>query len=216
MLGEHPRVGTCVVLAAGSDAFERALMAFVIPTPAPEAVDPAELVGWVAARLPGHMVPARVRVVDGLPLTPNGKVDRERLLESAPAPAPGAPRAQRSEPPRPGLESRIAALWVEVLGGDVPGRDLGFFDAGGNSLLAAQFVGRVRERVPEADRAPFDVLLRVLLDTPTVAGLARWLETAGARNRPWRRPRPAPPPSYRWADRGTGRSGCSCTTARAP
>ncbi|GGQ91239.1 non-ribosomal peptide synthetase [Streptomyces althioticus] len=180
VLGEHPRVGTCVVLAAGSDAFERALMAFVIPTPAPEAVDPAELVGWVAARLPGHMVPARVRVVDGLPLTPNGKVDRERLLESAPAPAPGAPRAQRSEPPRPGLESRIAALWVEVLGGDVPGRDLGFFDAGGNSLLAAQFVGRVRERVPEADRAPFDVLLRVLLDTPTVAGLARWLETAGA------------------------------------
>ncbi|MFE5633887.1 amino acid adenylation domain-containing protein [Streptomyces sp. NPDC056543] len=178
VLGEHPRVGTCVVLAAGSDAFERALMAFVIPRQGPEPVDPAELVGWVAGRLPGHMVPARVRVVDGLPLTPNGKVDRKRLLESAPAPAPGAPRAEHSEPPRPGLEGRIAELWVEVLGGDLPGRDLGFFDAGGNSLLAAQFVGRVRERVPEADRAPFDVLLRVLLDTPTVAGLAQWLETA--------------------------------------
>ncbi|MFF5937257.1 amino acid adenylation domain-containing protein [Streptomyces sp. NPDC012508] len=182
VLGEHPRVGTCVVIAAGSDAFERALVAFVIPRQGPGPVDPAELVGWVAERLPGHMVPARVRVVDGLPLTPNGKVDRRRLLESAPAPAPtpGAPRAERSEPPRPGLESRIAQLWVEVLGGELPGRDLGFFDAGGNSLLAAQFVGRVRERVREAAPAPFDVLLRVLLDTPTVAGLAQWLETAGA------------------------------------
>ncbi|MGW7456538.1 non-ribosomal peptide synthetase [Streptomyces sp. NPDC054797] len=181
VLGEHPMVGTCVVLAAGSDAFERALIAFVIPAQQPAAVEGAELVRWVAERLPSHMVPARVRIVETLPLTPNGKVDRKRLLDSAPAPA--APRGAPSEPPRPGLELRIAELWAEVLGGELPSRDLGFFDAGGNSLLAAQFVGQLRERLPEAAEITFDVLLRALLDQPTVAGLAQRLQSAPAPER---------------------------------
>ncbi|MBX6381795.1 MAG: amino acid adenylation domain-containing protein [Microbispora sp.] len=175
VLGEHPEVGTCVVLAAGSDAFERALVAFVIPRRQPASVEAGELTAWVADRLPSHMVPARVWIVETLPLTPNGKVDRKRLLESAQV--PGASRDRRSEPPRPGLEQRIAQLWADVLGGAQPSRDQGFFDAGGNSLLAAQFVGQVRERVPEAARVTFDVLLRALLDTPTVAGLAQWLQS---------------------------------------
>ncbi|MER7083703.1 thioesterase domain-containing protein, partial [Saccharopolyspora kobensis] len=83
----------------------------------------------------------------------------------------------RAEPPRPGVEQRIAELWAEVLGGRLPSRDQGFFDAGGNSLLAAQFVGQVRERIPEAAPVTFDVLLRALLDTQTVAGLGKWLES---------------------------------------
>ncbi|MFG2292838.1 amino acid adenylation domain-containing protein [Streptomyces sp. NPDC048603] len=178
VLGEHPVVGTCVVLAAGSDAFERALIAFVIPRERTASADGAELVAWVAERLPAHMVPARVRIVDTLPLTPNGKVDRARLLASVPA--GGAPRTETSEPPRPGLEQQLARLWGEVLGAEPGGRDLGFFDAGGNSLLAAQLVGQVRERIPEAAPVTFDVLLRALLDLPTVAGLAARLQSAAA------------------------------------
>ncbi|MEU6755468.1 amino acid adenylation domain-containing protein [Streptomyces sp. NPDC046685] len=181
VLGEHPMVGTCVVLAAGSDAFERALIAFVIPAQQPAAVEGAELVRWVAERLPSHMVPARVRIVETLPLTPNGKVDRKRLLDSAPAPA--APRGAPPEPPRPGVELRIAELWAEVLTSQLPSRNLGFFDAGGNSLLAAQFVGQLRERLPEAAEITFDVLLRALLDQPTVAGLAQRLQSAPAPER---------------------------------
>ncbi|MBC6447511.1 non-ribosomal peptide synthetase [Actinokineospora xionganensis] len=181
VLGEHPDVGTCVVLAAGRDAFERALVSFVIPARPGEPVDPLDLVGWVAQRLPGHMVPARVQVVDALPLTANGKVDRKRLLDSTPASAGSTvPGGEPAEPPHPGVEERIAQLWVEVLGGPVPSRTKGFFDAGGNSLLAAQFVGQVRERVPAAARIAFDVLLRALLDTPTVSGLGKWLQSGAA------------------------------------
>ncbi|MEV2240999.1 amino acid adenylation domain-containing protein [Micromonospora sp. NPDC049891] len=177
-LGEHPAVSTCVVLAAGDDTLERALVAFVVPQRPPGTVDPAEVVAWVADRLPAYMVPARVRVVEALPLTANGKVDRKRLLESAPTPAT-APDG-RTEPPRPGVEQHIARLWHEVLGGRPPSRELGFFDAGGNSLLAARFVGQLREQLPEAARFPFDVLLRALLDEPTVAGLAGRLALAQA------------------------------------
>ncbi|MFD4747885.1 amino acid adenylation domain-containing protein [Streptomyces rubiginosohelvolus] len=175
VLGEHPMVGTSVVLAAGDSAFERALVAFVIPRRESGSVEAGELVGWVADRLPAHMIPARVRLVDTLPLTPNGKVDRKRLLASAPTPA--APRDEPFEPPRPGAERRIADLWAEVLGAGPPSREAGFFDAGGDSLLAARFVGLVREGVPEAAHLTFDTLLRALLETPTVAGLARWLSS---------------------------------------
>ncbi|MEE1760799.1 amino acid adenylation domain-containing protein [Streptomyces sp. SP18BB07] len=175
VLGEHPRVGTSVVLAAGDSAFERALVAFVIPRAESGSVEAGELIGWVADRLPAHMIPARVRLVETLPLTPNGKVDRKKLLASAPTPT--APRDEPSEPPHPGVERRIADLWAEALGAEPPSREAGFFDAGGDSLLAARFVGRVRELVPEAAHLTFDTLLRALLDTPTVAGLARWLRS---------------------------------------
>lgn len=178
VLGEHPAVGTCVVLAAGDDALERMLVAFVVPQRSSAPADPAELVAWLADRLPPHMVPARISVVESLPLTANGKVDRKRLLASAPVPStvPSGP----AEPPRPGLEQRIAQLWGEVLGSRPPSREVGFFDAGGNSLLAARFVGQVREHLPEAAQVPFDVLLRALLDAPTVAGLAQRLASDAA------------------------------------
>ncbi len=182
VLGEHPAVGTCVVLAAGSDALQRALVAFVVPHRPPGTADSAELIAWVADRLPAHMVPARLRVVETLPLTGNGKVDRKRLLESAPA--ANAPAGGPAEPPRPGAEQRIAELWGEVLGSRPLDRELVFFDAGGNSLLAARFVGRVREHLPEAAHVPFDVLLRALLDAPTVAGLTQRLATAAAPEQP--------------------------------
>ncbi|MCL6296872.1 non-ribosomal peptide synthetase [Streptomyces kronopolitis] len=131
---------------------------------------------WVAARLPAHMVPAHIQVVDALPLTSNGKVDRKRLLGWVPR--HGERAADRTaEPPRPGLERRVAELWAELLGSELPDREQGFFDAGGDSLVAARLVGRVRECVPEAANVSFDVLLRTLLHTPTVAGLAGRLTT---------------------------------------
>ncbi|MFJ2767105.1 amino acid adenylation domain-containing protein [Streptomyces sp. NPDC087300] len=136
---------------------------------------PEEITQWVADRLPAYMIPAHLQVVDALPLTSNGKVDRKRLLGWVPQ--RGERTADRAaEPPRPGVERRVAELWAELLGGELPSRHQGFFDAGGDSLLAARLVGRVRELVPEASAVTFDVLLRTLLNTPTVAGLAARIE----------------------------------------
>ncbi|MFF4426893.1 amino acid adenylation domain-containing protein [Streptomyces sp. NPDC001549] len=135
------------------------------------ALDADDVGRWAAARLPAHMVPAHVQVVDAMPLTSNGKVDRKRLLGWVPR--RGERAADRTaEPPRPGAERRVAELWAELLGGALPDREQGFFDAGGDSLVAARLVGRVRECLPEAADVSFDALLRTLLHTPTVAGLA--------------------------------------------
>ncbi|MFJ9818086.1 amino acid adenylation domain-containing protein [Streptomyces sp. NPDC101151] len=139
-------------------------------------VDAEEITRWVAGRLPAYMVPAHLQVVDSLPLTSNGKVDRKRLLGWVPRRGERVAE-QRAEPPRPGVERRVAELWTELLGGEPPAREQGFFEAGGDSLLAARLVGRVRESLPEAAAVTFDVLLRTLLHTPTVAGLAARLAT---------------------------------------
>jgi non-ribosomal peptide synthetase component E (peptide arylation enzyme) len=44
------------------------------------AIDTAAVLKQTAATLPGHMVPARIDIVEALPQTPNGKVDYKALV----------------------------------------------------------------------------------------------------------------------------------------
>jgi pyochelin synthetase len=133
-----------------------------------------DLIAHAAARLPEYMVPAHVEVVDAMPLTGNGKVDRRALrgwLAARPEAAAGT-----GEEPASDLERRVAAVWAEVLAVGAVARDRDFFALGGDSLLAAQLAGRMREVVPEASPVFFDDMLRRILAGPTVAGLAGGLE----------------------------------------
>ncbi|MFC4536727.1 amino acid adenylation domain-containing protein [Sphaerisporangium dianthi] len=132
------------------------------------------LLGHLAERLPEYMIPAEVQVVDRIPLTGNGKVDRARLDAWSASAARG--RADEGgEAPRPGMEQAIAELWAAVLPVGFVGRDADFFDLGGDSLLVARLVTRMRERLPQAAGLAWDDLLRLVMNRPTVAGLAAGL-----------------------------------------
>ena len=162
-LAAHPGVRDAVAVARGRGA-DRHLVAYAVPADgAPPA--PAELLAWLRRRLPAHLVPAAVVVLDALPLTANGKVDRGAL------PDPGAPAAPFT-PPRTPAEAALAALWAEVLGAERVGVDDDFFGLGGHSLLAARVIGRVR------DRLGADLPVRALFEAPTVAALAARMEAA--------------------------------------
>ena len=89
------------------------------------------------AQLPDYMVPSRLLVLERMPLNANGKIDRKALPEPQEA-------ARASEAPRDGLESRVAAVWSEVLGVPAVGREDDFFELGGHSLLATQVISRLR------------------------------------------------------------------------
>ncbi|MFI9324528.1 amino acid adenylation domain-containing protein [Kitasatospora aureofaciens] len=149
-----------------------------------QPVTPEELTAFLAQRLPAHMVPAHLQVLDDLPLTGNGKVDRRTLAGWRPAVTTVAEQDQGGS--ADGLESRLCALWANALGIARLGRDENFYDHGADSLILARVAGRLREEIPEAESFAYDTLLRQMLNEPTVAALARSLraDTAAARHTP--------------------------------
>jgi amino acid adenylation domain-containing protein len=155
----HPAVREAVVAVRGEGADAR-LVGWVVP--AGESLDPDDVRRHLGERLPGHMVPSALVVLDALPRTPGGKLDRRALpAPDAPAPA-GTDAAHRSR----GVEEEVlAGIWATVLGVEPGARD-DFFALGGHSLLAARVVARVRQALG------VELPLRAVFDAPTLEGLA--------------------------------------------
>ena len=76
--------------------------------------------------------------------------------------------------PRTVTERVIAEIWAGVLGVENVGVEDDFFVLGGHSLMATQVLARVSQRLE------VELPLRVLFQTPTVAGLAAAAEAAFA------------------------------------
>lgn len=131
--------------------------------------DPSELIRRLREVLPPYMVPRYLTFIDRVPLTANGKVDRAALPAADGAGAQGRPAAAGNE-----TERELVAIWSSFFAPQPVGTTTDFFELGGDSLLAVRLMARIRSR--------FGVSLPVssLFDTPTVAGLAEALGTAGA------------------------------------
>ncbi|APY90246.1 non-ribosomal peptide synthetase [Streptomyces alfalfae] len=140
------------------------------PTPAPTSrpLDAAALRAAVAAVLPGHMVPSAVVVLDRMPLTPQHKIDRRAL------PAPERSAAAGHVPPRSAEERALAGIWADVLGVDAVGATDDFFDLGGESILAARVLARVR------DDLGVRLTVRDVFTARTIAALAPLLAAPSA------------------------------------
>jgi hypothetical protein len=129
--------------------------------------DPDSLRAHLQARLPTYMVPAPIVTLPALPRTAGGKLDRKALPE---------PIATTSEttPPVGATECALAALWSELLPTPTIGRDSHFFALGGHSLLAARLHARITAHFHVA------LPLRLVFDSPTLAGLAQAIDEASA------------------------------------
>ncbi|MEU1025660.1 condensation domain-containing protein, partial [Streptomyces sp. NPDC005904] len=140
---------------------------------------PAALRAALGAVLPGHMVPSAIVVLDRMPLTPQHKIDRRAL------PAPERSVAAGHVPPRSDEERALAGIWADVLGVDGIGADDDFFDLGGESILAARVLARVR------DDLGVRLTVRDVFTARTIAALAPLLADPSAAAPPERIP-PAP------------------------
>ena len=163
VLAEHPDVSACIVIVRRNHDGEHELVAYV----AAEQSDPATVHGDLRAvlrdRLPRYMHPTTIMVLPTLPLNRNGKIDRDALPAAITTPPDAA--APRSAPSTD-TESRLAAIWSEVLGVERVGVHDDFFELGGHSLRATQLVSRIRRDFGT------DIALRAIFDHPTIAELA--------------------------------------------
>ncbi|HEV3051850.1 MAG TPA: amino acid adenylation domain-containing protein, partial [Longimicrobium sp.] len=155
VLGRHPSVRDCAVVAREDAWGDRRLVAYVVGE-----ADAEVLRDHLRRFLPDYMVPGAIVGLHALPLTPGGKVDLRAL------PAPDAGSGERFVAPRTPAEEVLAGIWAEVLHLDRVGATDDFFALGGHSLAGARMVSRVR------DVFGAELPLRALFDGPTVAQLA--------------------------------------------
>ncbi|SEC47016.1 non-ribosomal peptide synthase domain TIGR01720/amino acid adenylation domain-containing protein [Amycolatopsis tolypomycina] len=147
------------VVVAREDRVKRLVAYFV------GDAEPARLRAAAADRLPPYMVPAAFVPLARMPLTHHGKLDRDAL----PEPDWQAQVRTTHTPPRTPAEHALAEIWADVLGVPGIGVDADFFELGGDSILGARALARIRARFG-ADLSP-----RVVFDARTIAKLARLL-----------------------------------------
>ncbi|MEU1038519.1 non-ribosomal peptide synthase/polyketide synthase [Streptomyces sp. NPDC005907] len=140
-LARENEVREAVVVVREDEPGRQRLVGYVTPADPGHAPQPAALRAALTASLPAHLVPSAIVVLDALPLTPQHKVDRRAL------PAPGPASTAGRVPPRTPEERSLAAVWADVLGADGIGVEDDFFDLGGDSILAARMLSRIRDEL---------------------------------------------------------------------
>jgi amino acid adenylation domain-containing protein/non-ribosomal peptide synthase protein (TIGR01720 family) len=172
VLTAHARLAQAAVVVR-----DERLIAYVVPTEATPEGPAAEDIGtegataedlrrFAAGRLPEHMVPAAVVLLDAMPVTVNGKVDRAAL------PAPDFAGRAASRAPATEAEEILCRLFAEILHVEQVGADDGFFDLGGDSIMSMQLVSRARS-------AGLAISARDVFKRLTPAGLAAAAAEAG-------------------------------------
>jgi amino acid adenylation domain-containing protein len=179
-LRRHTDVRDCFVLlrplredtspSTRAESERQFLVAYVVAAP-DTAPTQEPLLAFLKERLPGHMVPSRIVVVDRIPKSPNGKVDRRAL----PDPIAGSLDGQTTKvAPSTDTECAIAGIWSEVL--DLQVAELSvhdaFLDLGGNSLLLTRLHRKLTAAFPH--RQHLQVVQ--LFEHQTIARLGRLMD----------------------------------------
>jgi len=189
VLGQHPAVRECVVMAREEVPGEKRLTAYLVapdsrrsqrkearsattgedqhPGTSAGTTMAGQLREFLQAKLPAYMIPSAFVFLDELPRTPNGKVNRRAL----PAPDPARRDAEETfRAPDTPTEAALADIWRDVLRLEHIGVLDNFFALGGHSLLMTQVIVRVRETFQ------VELPLRRFFESPMILDLAKSIE----------------------------------------
>ncbi|MFD4433512.1 amino acid adenylation domain-containing protein [Nocardia sp. NPDC058497] len=161
-LRSHPDISYAAVTVHTHPNGTDQLTGYVVPVP-DTTPDTGALTGYLATRLPTHMIPTAILTLDRIPLAPTGKLDYKAL------PAPELVPARFRSPSTP-LEATVCDAFARTLEIDRVSVDDGFFALGGNSLAATQLVARLVESTGT------DVPIQWVFTDPTPQSLARRID----------------------------------------
>ncbi|WP_017654190.1 non-ribosomal peptide synthetase [Fortiea contorta] len=160
LLSQHPAVNQNLVIVREDIPGSQRLVAYIVPNP-DQTPTVSDLRAFLKARLPEYMVPSAFILLDTLPLTPNGKVDRRAL----PTPESRQELGVNFVAPRTPQESKLVAIWAEVLRLPQVGIHDNFFEIGGDSILSLQIIAR-------ANQAGMQLNVKQLFQHQTISELA--------------------------------------------
>ena len=118
-------------------------------------------------RLPEYMIPSELIALARMPLNTNGKTDRKFLSEREDV---AIENKLNYKPPQTKLETRLAAIWQELLRRERIGIQDNFFELGGHSLLVMRLISAVRRELS------VELAIKDLFIYPTIAKLAVYVE----------------------------------------
>ena len=176
-LMEHPAVAQAVTFAVPDARLGEEVAAAVVLREHAQATE-RDIRQFAATRLTDFKVPRHVLIVEDLPKGPTGKLQRLGLAEKWGLGASNQEASETQEAfmaPRLPMEARLAELWSHILGVPRVGIHDNFFALGGDSILAAQTISRLREAMH------VELSLLAFFETPTIAGIVRSLETSSQR-----------------------------------
>lgn len=167
-------VETAVAIIVGDNPQEYKIVAFVEGD-----VDKKVLTEYIKTQVPKYMVPSRIEINEKIPLSINGKVDRKALKAKASVYFDNSGKVKL--PPQEGLEEEIAEVWKSLLKIDDMNRTDNFYDIGGDSLLVAQAVSKIKEVIDVAKEIEWDRLMIGMLQNPTIMEFAKFLSSIKVR-----------------------------------
>ncbi|MFF9767818.1 AMP-binding protein [Streptomyces sp. NPDC014636] len=153
-LYDHPSVGEAVVIGVpATPGDDVRLAAYVVPRPGAQGLEAAALAAHCGRRLPGHLVPASLTLLDEMPRDADGRVERAALPGPHRPAGPDGFGRRASPGPRPLPCGRDLA---ELLAAHrVPGACVAVLEDGG--LLAVEAAGSDGAGRPITPRTAFPV-----------------------------------------------------------
>lgn len=160
LLTEHEYVAKAIVHVMTLEHGEPTLIAFV--QPAQDNISEANLFQMLRSilenNLPDYMRPTVYQCVQSFPLNPNGKVDRKLLPK---------PTMEFSDAiPETATELKLHDLWAGFFGLDKIAVDANYFEIGGNSLLAAKIINKIKNIYS------VEMSLTAIFEAPTIRSLS--------------------------------------------
>jgi amino acid adenylation domain-containing protein len=165
-INRHPNIQESVAVAWEDGPGDKRLISYIVLRQGQEVTED-ELREFLLLNVPDYMVPSNFYRIDALPQTSSGKIDRKALPSPTEATSLGT---YEYVAPRTPIEVKLTSLLAALLHTDRVGVSDNFFLVGGNSLLGAQVIARLR------DAFGIELSLLALFNHPTVSELATEIE----------------------------------------